>query len=90
MRLLYSLVLNVHIYQSADLSCPLDAGPLVHHFDLYRLSGPAELGRLQLEDAFNSGICLIEWAERLGSCAPADHLQIHIELLSEVCNCLHH
>ncbi|CAL8461935.1 g1466 [Coccomyxa elongata] len=58
-------------------------GPLVHHFDLYRLSGPAELGRLQLEDAFNSGICLIEWAERLGSSAPADHLQVHIELLSE-------
>lgn len=57
----------------------------MHHFDLYRLSGPAELGRLQLENAFNSGICLIEWAERLGSSVPADHLQIHIESLSEVC-----
>ncbi|EIE25100.1 hypothetical protein COCSUDRAFT_9560, partial [Coccomyxa subellipsoidea C-169] len=40
-------------------------GAIVHHFDLYRLAGPSELGRLELDDALSSGICLFEWAERL-------------------------
>lgn len=66
-----------------DLACHC-TGPPVHHFDLYRLAGPAELGRLQMEDAFMSGICLIEWADRLGSSALPDTLEVHIQPLSEV------
>jgi tRNA A37 threonylcarbamoyladenosine biosynthesis protein TsaE len=61
----------------------------VHHFDLYRLAGPAELGRLQLEDAFKSGICLFEWAERLGNGTPPSRLEVHLQLLSEVCGGVH-
>ncbi len=56
----------------------------MHHFDLYRLAGPSELGRLELDHALSSGICLFEWAERLGSCTPSSHLAVHMHLLSEV------
>ncbi len=56
----------------------------MHHFDLYRLRGPSDLGRLSLEEAFASGICLIEWAERLVQQTPAAYLGIHLTQLTEV------
>lgn len=62
----------------------LPAGPPVHHFDLYRLSGQSVLGRLEMDTALSSGVCLIEWPERLGDKAPAERLAIHISMLSEV------
>ncbi|MBO6782663.1 MAG: tRNA (adenosine(37)-N6)-threonylcarbamoyltransferase complex ATPase subunit type 1 TsaE, partial [Alphaproteobacteria bacterium] len=33
----------------------------VAHFDLYRLSDPAELSELALEEAWHAGAVLIEW-----------------------------
>ena len=61
----------------------------MHHLDLYRLAGPSDLGRLNLEETFASGICLIEWAERLEELAPAAHLGIQLRVLSEV-HCTSH
>jgi len=46
----------------------------IWHFDLYRLSAPAEAYELGLEDAFAEGISLIEWPERLGPLLPPEHL----------------
>jgi tRNA threonylcarbamoyladenosine biosynthesis protein TsaE len=51
----------------------------VWHFDLYRLSGPAELGELDIEDAFADGISLVEWPDRLGPLLPAEALLVRLE-----------
>lgn len=55
-------------------SYDLPAGP-AHHFDLYRLDGPAGLAELGWEEA-REGIVLVEWSDRLGAEAPADALRI--------------
>ena len=57
-------------------SYDLPGGP-AHHFDLYRLSGPAGLTELGWDEA-REGIVLVEWPERLGSQAPRDALRIHL------------
>lgn len=48
----------------------------IWHADLYRLSGPAELVELGLEEAFDSALCLIEWPDRLGGLAPPRALRL--------------
>ncbi|MBR0649084.1 tRNA (adenosine(37)-N6)-threonylcarbamoyltransferase complex ATPase subunit type 1 TsaE [Roseomonas terrae] len=58
-------------------SYDLPAGP-AHHFDLYRLDGPAGLDELGWEEALD-GIVLVEWPDRLGSLAPAGALRIALE-----------
>ncbi len=49
-------------------------GP-VHHYDLWRLAGPADLAQLGWEEA-RAGIVLVEWPDRLGALRPADALTI--------------
>ena len=51
-------------------SYELPAGVVAHHFDLYRLSGPADLGELGWEEA-REGIVLVEWPDRLGTLRPS-------------------
>jgi tRNA threonylcarbamoyladenosine biosynthesis protein TsaE len=58
------------LVQSYDL--PVGAA---HHFDLYRLDGPAGLVELGWEEA-REGIVLVEWPDRLGGLAPADALHV--------------
>jgi len=48
----------------------------IWHFDLYRLEAPDQAIELGIEEAFASGISLIEWPERLGRLIPAEHLEI--------------
>jgi len=48
----------------------------IWHFDLYRLKSPEEAWELGIEDAFNEGISLIEWPERLGPLLPRRRLEI--------------
>jgi tRNA threonylcarbamoyladenosine biosynthesis protein TsaE len=43
----------------------LPAGP-AHHFDLWRLDGPADLAELGWDEA-REGIVLVEWPDRLGA-----------------------
>jgi tRNA threonylcarbamoyladenosine biosynthesis protein TsaE len=50
----------------------------IWHFDLYRLKSPEEVWELGIEDAFNEGISLIEWPERLGPLLPRRRLQIEL------------
>ena len=59
-------------------------GPPVHHFDLYRLSGAADLGRLQLGETLGAALSLIEWAERLGAAAPPERLDLRFFMLPDV------
>jgi tRNA threonylcarbamoyladenosine biosynthesis protein TsaE len=53
----------------------LPGGGTAHHFDLWRLDGPADLAELGWDEA-RDGIVLVEWPDRLGALAPADALTI--------------
>jgi tRNA threonylcarbamoyladenosine biosynthesis protein TsaE len=46
------------------------------HFDLFRLKAPEDAFELDIEEAFASGVSLIEWPERLGQWLPAARLDI--------------
>lgn len=56
-------------------SYDLPGGAEAHHFDLYRLDGPADVAELGWEEA-RRGIVLVEWPERLGVLRPDDALTI--------------
>lgn len=50
------------------------------HFDVYRLSGGAELMDTGAEDYLeDSGLCVIEWADIVADVLPADALVVVIE-----------
>jgi len=49
-------------------------GP-VHHFDLWRLSGPDGLAELGWEEA-RSDVVLVEWPDRLAALRPEDALTV--------------
>ena len=51
-------------------------GP-VHHYDLWRAAGPADLAELGWDEA-RRDIVLVEWPDRLGPLAPADALRIEL------------
>jgi tRNA threonylcarbamoyladenosine biosynthesis protein TsaE len=52
----------------------------VYHFDLYRIESENEIFDLGYEEYFyNDGICLIEWAERVQSLLPSDHIEIYLK-----------
>jgi tRNA threonylcarbamoyladenosine biosynthesis protein TsaE len=49
----------------------------IYHFDAYRLSGPEELFDLGVHEYFaDRGVCLVEWADRVWACLPAEYLSI--------------
>jgi len=59
------------------LAQPYDfADVTIWHFDLYRLRAAEEAWELGIEDAFQDGISLIEWPERLGHLLPSRRLEI--------------
>lgn len=60
-----------------------DTRPPVHHFDLYRLSSPAEVAELGLEESLGEGAVLIEWPDRAGPLLPADVIGIELTHRSE-------
>jgi len=59
------------LVQSYSLRIP------VHHFDLYRLSGPEELEELGFTEALSEGIVLVEWPERAPE-AFAEAITVHL------------
>ncbi len=52
----------------------------VWHFDLYRITRPEDAYELNIEEAFEAGISLIEWPERLGALLPPDRLDVHLDM----------
>ena len=54
-------------------------GGRVWHFDLYRLRVAEEAWELDIEEAFDEGISLIEWPERLGPLLPRGHLLVALD-----------
>jgi tRNA threonylcarbamoyladenosine biosynthesis protein TsaE len=56
-------------------------GP-VHHFDLWRLEGPAGLMELDWYEAVGD-IVLVEWPHRLGPLVPPDALHVTLAICGE-------
>ncbi len=63
-------------------SYALPGGGQAHHFDLYRLDGPADLRELGWEDA-TADIVVVEWPERLGALAPPGALRLALEPIDD-------
>ena len=60
------------------------AGALeIWHADLYRLGDPQEIDELGLSDAFETGLCLIEWPGRMAGEMPVTALWLHLSMLPE-------
>jgi tRNA threonylcarbamoyladenosine biosynthesis protein TsaE len=56
----------------------------IYHFDAYRLTGSREFAELGVDEYFRGdGVCLVEWADKVESTLPADHLRIEIEIVDE-------
>ncbi len=55
----------------------------IWHCDLYRLGHPDEVLELGLDQAFETGVALIEWPDKLGAETPPNALHLSIEVLSE-------
>ena len=53
------------------------------HADLYRLSGPAELAELGLEDAPEGAVTLLEWPDRATGFLPPDRLDVAFTLVPQ-------
>ncbi len=55
----------------------------VWHFDLYRIEDPDEVEELGMDEAFDTGVTLIEWPSRMGTRLPADRLSIGLALVED-------
>ena len=44
----------------------------IYHYDLYRLEKPTDVFELDVEEAFYSGVSLVEWPEKMGRFLPRD------------------
>jgi tRNA threonylcarbamoyladenosine biosynthesis protein TsaE len=55
-----------------------------YHIDLYRIRSLQEALLLGLQDYFHgSGVCAVEWADRVPEAMPEEHLLISLSYLSE-------
>lgn len=61
-------------------------GGQLHHFDLWRLSGPADLSELGWDEA-REGIVLVEWPDRLGDLRPSDALTVALRITGATSRC---
>jgi tRNA threonylcarbamoyladenosine biosynthesis protein TsaE len=53
----------------------------IYHFDAYRLHTEAEFSDLGAHEYFQGqGVCLVEWADRVMGCLPAERLVVHIQV----------
>jgi tRNA threonylcarbamoyladenosine biosynthesis protein TsaE len=56
----------------------------IYHFDAYRLNTEAEFADLGAHEYFESGgVSLIEWADRVPDCLPAEHLRVRLTVRGE-------
>lgn len=56
----------------------------IYHFDLYRLSGAADLYELGFEDYFyTGGLSVIEWAEKAEILIPPDAIRLNLSTIGD-------
>ena len=61
-----------------------DARLPIYHFDAYRLRGPGDFFDLGAHEYFEGrGVSLVEWADRVEPCLPAEHLRITVSVTGE-------
>jgi tRNA threonylcarbamoyladenosine biosynthesis protein TsaE len=61
-----------------------DARLPVYHFDAYRLRNEGEFFDLGAHEYFEgNGVCLVEWADRVEGCLPAEQLRVTIAVTGE-------
>jgi tRNA threonylcarbamoyladenosine biosynthesis protein TsaE len=61
-----------------------DARLPVYHFDAYRLRDPGEFFDLGAHAYFEGdGVCLVEWADRVEACLPAEQLRVTFAVTGE-------
>lgn len=51
----------------------------IYHMDMYRLN-KKELAAFPLEDYWGTGLCLIEWADRIEDRLPASRIDLNIKI----------
>lgn len=58
--------------------------PILYHFDLYRLETVEELAKIGADEYFeDSGICIIEWADKFPKSLPEDTIMIKMDKLDD-------
>lgn len=56
----------------------------IYHFDFYRLKDLYELKGINLDDyLFGSGICLLEWGEKIEPVLPFPHYHLMMHIVNE-------
>jgi len=53
----------------------------LYHIDLYRIFVPEE--EMLLEYIYGDGVCVVEWAERLGSLLPENRIDVRFRIIGE-------
>ena len=69
---------SVHVTSPTYTLMNSYAGRLpLYHFDLYRLVGAQDVAELGFEEYFyGTGVCIVEWAERLRDIIPEERMSI--------------
>lgn len=56
----------------------------VYHFDFYRMTGDNDIAELGFDDYFHgSGVCVVEWSERLSELLPDDRITVEFKYSPE-------
>ncbi len=55
----------------------------IYHYDLYRLKSAEEIWELNIEEAMHTGVCLIEWPEKMSTYLPHNIFRLEITPLSQ-------
>jgi tRNA threonylcarbamoyladenosine biosynthesis protein TsaE len=61
-----------------------DARLPIYHFDAYRLTGEGDFEDLGAHEYFQgSGVCLVEWADRVPRALPSERLELRLSVVGE-------
>ena len=66
----------VNLYRRLD-------GGYFNHLDAYRLKDSTEAEELDMEALMETGIMVVEWAERIKSALPVDHLWVSLRMVDK-------
>jgi tRNA threonylcarbamoyladenosine biosynthesis protein TsaE len=72
----------VNVYRRSG-DTPHSGEQRLYHLDAYRLNGAAEAEDLDLDTLLANGPLVVEWAERIQSALPIEHLWINLHYIDE-------